>query len=1311
MRQDGQMGSQLQCSFEGVNEKPLAQLSPRMHPSRPEEESRLQRGGNANGGGSTSPTTASSSGFSNSCSGESALTKHRSFAPSSSPGILAPPSTPSPHYGFRRNTANIMAAGRRVSHRSSSAPSVVSGDRGVPHGSWSGSAEALLPSPRNTNHTSGAPANGSADRGSNWGRYGDHLDRSSRSGLRSANEVGGDAGTGFTAPMTLPNSHGHLYQYTGASGGMVGASAAGDRCATLRDSNVDYTFQINDSEAAVTPLEGRHSVTEFDRRTGYHYPMLGRTDISSPTCMLIEKLGSSSRYQHERLSPRSQYFSTPPVALPSAEIRRPASPERGTTPSDMKENGEEAKGRRHRSRHAGVTTSLAVESLTRASAFSAAPSLSPQFVGFTLSQQQRFESLQGRGPPGREIARWKMLELMRYWMSMPSTRGCLDTVIRDALVDAGIAKAKEAWGGGDARVAASRPSASSDALQQAGGFSQLVAPCASPPSIEEPPVRVSPKSKVTAKMAALERGNGPLSPSADSEGDKRRPGRTRNDMIPVVDEVHPPLTSHVAPASAPTSPAVSLAVSSSAPEERSSTPPPGGVNPMAAAAGVFSAASTRRHRPKSNRGVIAAEERFASPPGESISLPPRDVKEHMDAFMVSQTPEAHVASVMQRGQGISSNEAASCERTDVENDARAFQHHETGQLSLHPSPSEVPPTNSTRTSASRHHRNRRSKSRAALSRREATYEEIPQFYFPLGRLTMREEIISGPLYAKHENPFLKIADGVAMSAPIYDGGESSRLGASAEALVGTGDDSLLFSQSRQAQRVAAMSQLHALDDRQVGHYIQREFGRLPPFPRHSQRVRLLGGRLRSGGRHHSSLPFAKQELLYKQQFVQCMQRLCGHCFGIPRYFAFLIMRLIKWELHKGDVEVPGDLNLPQTRQGHSRLASSSSLLSHTTNGSGCATGIPSVFLITAQNMKEFYEAHLKSKDPVRRIFDLLILSSYLPTSSRAGGSLAGISAAPEENDQSASPSGTSLSALPLRPYLLPQDFVAYINILLTYHPGLAFLRQTPDFQLKYLDTVIYRIFYELDRFDRGRIRYSELAASRLIDAFRQVDSAEDINVVLPFFSYEHFYVLYCRFWELDEDRDMLLAPEDLMRYAPEDVMNPCIVQRIFAGVGRRRRCSVPYRISYEDFVWFCLSEEDKSTPQAIRYWFRVLDLDGDGILSLYELRVFYDATRCKIAEYVQEGLVSFEDVVCQVFDMMRCSEYRGLSLSDLLREPQAAAVALNLLTNVVKFLQFEQRDPFVLHHERLLGGPEQSTWDHFARVEYDRMALEADRLG
>ena len=48
--------------------------------------------------------------------------------------------------------------------------------------------------------------------------------------------------------------------------------------------------------------------------------------------------------------------------------------------------------------------------------------------------------------------------------------------------------------------------------------------------------------------------------------------------------------------------------------------------------------------------------------------------------------------------------------------------------------------------------------------------------------------------------------------------------------------------------------------------------------------------------------------------------------------------------------------------------------------------------------------------------------------------------------------------------------------------------------------------------------------------------------VTEYFSYEHFYVVFCRFYELDADRDGRLSGEDLIKYG-EHGLSRLIVDR------------------------------------------------------------------------------------------------------------------------------------------------------------------------
>jgi hypothetical protein len=55
-----------------------------------------------------------------------------------------------------------------------------------------------------------------------------------------------------------------------------------------------------------------------------------------------------------------------------------------------------------------------------------------------------------------------------------------------------------------------------------------------------------------------------------------------------------------------------------------------------------------------------------------------------------------------------------------------------------------------------------------------------------------------------------------------------------------------------------------------------------------------------------------------------------------------------------------------------------------------------------------------------------------------------------------------------------------------------------------------------------------------------------------------------------------------------------------------------------DFVFF-----------SIEYWFRCMDLDGDGVLSMFELDYFYQEQVHKMEIYGIEYM-PFEDCICQV---------------------------------------------------------------------------------
>eukprot|EP01114_Cavostelium_apophysatum_P022739 TRINITY_DN8329_c0_g1_i3.p1 TRINITY_DN8329_c0_g1~~TRINITY_DN8329_c0_g1_i3.p1 ORF type:complete len:354 (+),score=74.55 TRINITY_DN8329_c0_g1_i3:524-1585(+) len=266
-------------------------------------------------------------------------------------------------------------------------------------------------------------------------------------------------------------------------------------------------------------------------------------------------------------------------------------------------------------------------------------------------------------------------------------------------------------------------------------------------------------------------------------------------------------------------------------------------------------------------------------------------------------------------------------------------------------------------------------------------------------------------------------------------------------------------------------------------------------------------------------------------------------------------------------------------------------------------------------------------------------------------------------------------------FLYPEDFKPLLKEILVQHPGLEFLRGSLEFQERYTETAIVRIFYRACRTKRCRLTLEEFRSCGVVQALQELDADENINTSLDFFSYEHFYVIYCKFWELDTDHDLLLSPSDLAKYGNFSLSSK-IVQRIFQQQpfvqGKRSR--VPQHkgcLGYQDFVWFILSEEDKNTDTASQFWFQCVDTDMDGVLSTWEMEYFYEEQMQRL-ERMHFEPIAFEDILCQLLDIVKPKDLSRISLQDIKLCKQGSYV-FNLLFNASKFLACE--DPSAERHD------------------------------
>ena len=307
----------------------------------------------------------------------------------------------------------------------------------------------------------------------------------------------------------------------------------------------------------------------------------------------------------------------------------------------------------------------------------------------------------------------------------------------------------------------------------------------------------------------------------------------------------------------------------------------------------------------------------------------------------------------------------------------------------------------------------------------------------------------------------------------------------------------------------------------------------------------------------------------------------------------------------------------------------------------------------------------------------------------------------------------SLYSTKLVPYITREHFYMLIEEVVQRHTGLEFLEHTPEFQLKYAQTVIGRIYYHVNIGANERMTCNELKNSNFLATLNLLDSECDINKIHAYFSYEHFYVIYCYFWELNSPvHDQYLDKSCLCKYDNGSLNERCI-DRIVSGQCRPLLSDQSNKLNYDDFIIFFISEIDKSSETAINYWYNCISLDSNDYLSLYEIEYFWYEQKQRIQQLSNETL-HFTDILCQLLDALRVpvdmnnntidsSTGQPLVISkSIIRNSSQSSLFFNTLVNLNKFVQNESRDPNKIKY--INDTPQLTDWDRYAIAGYYRLA-------
>ncbi|XP_046355906.1 serine/threonine-protein phosphatase 2A regulatory subunit B'' subunit gamma-like [Haliotis rufescens] len=262
--------------------------------------------------------------------------------------------------------------------------------------------------------------------------------------------------------------------------------------------------------------------------------------------------------------------------------------------------------------------------------------------------------------------------------------------------------------------------------------------------------------------------------------------------------------------------------------------------------------------------------------------------------------------------------------------------------------------------------------------------------------------------------------------------------------------------------------------------------------------------------------------------------------------------------------------------------------------------------------------------------------------------------------------GLSLYDVAGQGYLKESDLENYILELIPTLPQLNGLEKS--FYSFYVCTAVRKFFFFLDPLRTGKIKIQDILACSFLDdllELRDEDLSKDMQES-NWFSAPSALRVYGQYLNLDKDRNGMLSKEELARYGT-GTLTDVFLDRVF------QEClTYEGEMDYKTYLDFVLAMENRREPQALRYLFRILDVQHRSNLNVFSLNYFFRAIQEQMKLHGQEP-VSFQDVKDEVFDMVKPANPLALSLQDLINCGKGDTV-VSILIDLNDFWTYENRE-------------------------------------
>lgn len=159
--------------------------------------------------------------------------------------------------------------------------------------------------------------------------------------------------------------------------------------------------------------------------------------------------------------------------------------------------------------------------------------------------------------------------------------------------------------------------------------------------------------------------------------------------------------------------------------------------------------------------------------------------------------------------------------------------------------------------------------------------------------------------------------------------------------------------------------------------------------------------------------------------------------------------------------------------------------------------------------------------------------------------------------------------------------------------------------------------------------------------------------------------LHNRFNKLDADKNGTLKKEELAKYSKS--LTTIVIDRIYEEYQ-----TYDGELDYEGFLEFVLAMDNKKSPEALQYFWRILDVYHKGAIDSFIINMFFRSVIQKL-EIMDRGGFNVEDIKDEIFDMAKPELQMAITLADLIKCGQGDII-VSMLIDAKAFYDYDQRE-------------------------------------